>query len=142
MVLKETGSDHKPKTFIKLPPDDIAYLFVPVLSSADNEINAHTSMFNPKKTDHYYELGSDSIALINEMVARFQRKNVPHPVTNYPYYPPASSSKPAFSDSISSQSNTPKSGSYPYYPPPGPVKSSGTSTGTNNSESHENTAHQ
>ncbi|KAI8647293.1 hypothetical protein BD408DRAFT_408936 [Parasitella parasitica] len=73
--LSELGSDHKPKTFIKLPPEDIAYLFVPVPSSAENEIAAHTSMFNPKKTDYYYELGSDSISLISEMVARFQRKN-------------------------------------------------------------------
>ncbi|KAL7315625.1 hypothetical protein PS15m_004818 [Mucor circinelloides] len=73
--LNELGSDYRPKTFIKLPPEEIAYLFVPIPSSADNEIAAHTSMFNPKKTDHYYELGSDSISLISEMVARFQRKN-------------------------------------------------------------------
>lgn len=73
--LNEIGNDYKPKTFIKLPPEDVAYLFVPVFSSAENEIAAHTSMFNPKKTDHYYELGSDSISLISEMVARFQRKN-------------------------------------------------------------------
>ncbi|KAL9537509.1 hypothetical protein MBANPS3_011717 [Mucor bainieri] len=73
--LNELGNDYRPKTFIKPPPEDIAYLFVPIPSSADNEIAAHTSMFNPKKTDHYYELGSDSISLISEMVARFQRKN-------------------------------------------------------------------
>ncbi|CEP11609.1 hypothetical protein [Parasitella parasitica] len=75
--LNELGSDHRPKTFIKLPPEEVAYLFVPVPSSAENEIAAHTSMFNPKKTDHYYELGSDSISLISEMVSRFQRKNGP-----------------------------------------------------------------
>ena len=82
------GSDQKPKTFIKLPPDEISYLFVPVLSSASDEIKAHMSMFNPLKTDHYYELGSDSISLINEMVARFQRKQLGLPPKNYPYYPP------------------------------------------------------
>lgn len=99
------GSDRKPKTFIKLPPEEIAYLFVPILSSADNEIRAHTSMFNPKKTDHYYELGSDSIALINEMVARFQRKHDGHKAINYPYYPPPSS------NSATPSSSSPNAGS-------------------------------
>lgn len=75
--MNELGTDYKPKTFIKLPPDEMAYLFVPVPASADNEIRAHTSMFNPNKTDHYYELGSDSISLISEMVARFQRQHGP-----------------------------------------------------------------
>jgi hypothetical protein len=128
--LSELGSDHRPKTFIKLPPDDIAYLFVPVHSSADNEINAHTSMFNPKKTDHYYELGSDSISLINEMVARFQRKKQDRAIANYPYYPPLSSpsisSTKAESSStivspkiVSSQPpNISKPASLPHYPPP------------------------
>lgn len=75
--MNELGTDDKPKTFIKLPPDEVAYLFVPVPASSDNEIRAHTSMFNPNKTDHYYELGSDSISLISEMVARFQRQHGP-----------------------------------------------------------------
>lgn len=128
--LSQVGSDQKPRTFIRLPPEEIAYLFVPVQSSADDEIRAHTSMFNPKKTDHYYELGSDSIALITEMVARFQRKQQGHVPINYPYYPPPSTANtstitppPAIekSSSVASDSTAPEQKSnIPYYPPPPP----------------------
>ncbi|KAI8380740.1 hypothetical protein BD560DRAFT_386991 [Blakeslea trispora] len=71
--LYQKGQHGSPRTFIKLPPEDVSYLFVPVLSPADNEIDAHTSMFNPIKSDRYYELASDSTSLISEMVARCQR---------------------------------------------------------------------
>jgi hypothetical protein len=76
--LKSNGNsqNNTTRTFIKLPPEETAYLFVPVPSIADDEIKAHTSMFNPNKTDRYYELGDDSIALLSEMVARFQRKHL------------------------------------------------------------------
>lgn len=132
--MSEVGSDQKPKTFIRLPPEEIAYLFVPVQSSADDEIRAHTSMFNPKKTDHYYELGSDSIALITEMVARFQRKQQGHVPIKYPYYPPpnatntSTTTPPPAIEKSSSVTSSPKESStapeqkanIPYYPPPPP----------------------
>ncbi|KAI9478616.1 MAG: hypothetical protein EXX96DRAFT_571564 [Benjaminiella poitrasii] len=72
--LDELDKKNKPKTFIKLPPEDLSYLFIPVLSSADNEVHAHTSMFNPEKTAYYNDLCNDSVSLSSEMVARFQRK--------------------------------------------------------------------
>ncbi|KAI8330935.1 hypothetical protein EDC96DRAFT_527813 [Choanephora cucurbitarum] len=71
--LYQNDQNGNPRTFINLPPEDLLYLFVPVLSPANNEIDAHTSMFNPIKTDRYYELASDSMFLISEMVARHQR---------------------------------------------------------------------
>ncbi|KAF7727054.1 hypothetical protein EC973_008101 [Apophysomyces ossiformis] len=61
-------------TFIALPPEDTAHLFIPIKFSAESEIKAHTGMFNPMKNHNYYTLGSDSVLLILEMVARSRRK--------------------------------------------------------------------
>ncbi|CAO3665702.1 unnamed protein product [Rhizopus stolonifer] len=64
-----------PRTFIKLPPEETRHLFIPIMSSAPDVLKAHTSMFDPKKTQGYYQLGSDSLTLICDMIARFQRKH-------------------------------------------------------------------
>ncbi|KAG1051612.1 hypothetical protein G6F43_006190 [Rhizopus delemar] len=74
-VKETTNEKDRPTTFIKMPPEETLYLFVPVISSAPNVIKAHTSMFNPKETEGYYQLGNDSVTLISDMVARFQRKH-------------------------------------------------------------------
>ncbi|KAI8985866.1 hypothetical protein BDB01DRAFT_786602 [Pilobolus umbonatus] len=72
----DNENDHR--TFIRLPPEEVEHLFVPVLSNADNEIKAHTAMFDPSKSDQYYQMGSDTISLIHSMVVRYQLKH-PHP---------------------------------------------------------------
>ncbi|KAI8149304.1 hypothetical protein BJV82DRAFT_587442 [Fennellomyces sp. T-0311] len=63
-----------PRTFIALPPPETAHHFLPMLSRAEGEIDAHTSIFDASKNDHYYNLGLDSASLISEMVARQERK--------------------------------------------------------------------
>ncbi|SAL96058.1 hypothetical protein [Absidia glauca] len=57
-------------TFITMPPNDTMHVFTPIVTTAESEIAAHISIFDPYKNDHYYTLGSDSIALISTMVAR------------------------------------------------------------------------
>ncbi|CEJ01764.1 hypothetical protein RMCBS344292_15785 [Rhizopus microsporus] len=68
-------TDEEPKTFIRLPPDEDSYAFIPFLSSAPNVIKAHTSMFDSSEGSDYYQLGKDSVTLITDMVARFLRKH-------------------------------------------------------------------
>ncbi|KAG2224342.1 hypothetical protein INT45_006742 [Circinella minor] len=64
-----------PRTFIALPPPETAHHFLPIPSKMEGEIDAHTSIFDPSKNDHYYNLGLDSISLISEMVARHHRQH-------------------------------------------------------------------
>ncbi|CAO3592908.1 unnamed protein product [Absidia cylindrospora] len=68
-----SGGHGQPRTFIALPPDDTMHAFIPVVTTAESEVAAHTSIFDPRKNDYYYTLGSDSISLIAEMVARHDR---------------------------------------------------------------------
>ncbi|KAI9493819.1 hypothetical protein BDB00DRAFT_821719 [Zychaea mexicana] len=63
-----------PRTFIALPPPETAHHFIPITSRMEGEIDAHTSIFDPSKNDHYYTLGLDSVSLISEMLARQHRK--------------------------------------------------------------------
>lgn len=63
-----------PKTFIALPPPETAHYFIPIPSRAEGEVEAHMSIFNAKKNDHYYTLGLDTMSLISEMLARHQRR--------------------------------------------------------------------
>ncbi|KAI8388549.1 uncharacterized protein BYT42DRAFT_611582 [Radiomyces spectabilis] len=76
------GAVTSPRTFIALPPFDTAHLFIPCPSNAASEVKAHTSMFNPAKSAHYYQLGNDTIALISEMIARYRRHVHPHTLTS------------------------------------------------------------
>ncbi|ORY96259.1 hypothetical protein BCR43DRAFT_491374 [Syncephalastrum racemosum] len=71
---REDNISTDPRTFIALPPPETAHLFVPVPSNAENEIDAHTSMFHPLKNEHYYTLGLDTMSIISEMVARHRRR--------------------------------------------------------------------
>ncbi|CDH58013.1 hypothetical protein RO3G_00161 [Lichtheimia corymbifera JMRC:FSU:9682] len=64
-----------PKTFIALPPPETAHYFIPIPSRAEGEVEAHMSIFNAKKNDHYYTLGLDTMSLISEMLARHQRRS-------------------------------------------------------------------
>ncbi|KAI9260698.1 hypothetical protein BDA99DRAFT_538291 [Phascolomyces articulosus] len=64
-----------PRTFIALPPPETSHYFIPIPSRMEGEIDAHTSIFDPAKNDHYYNLGLDSITLISEMVARHHRQH-------------------------------------------------------------------
>ncbi|KAG1464683.1 hypothetical protein G6F46_009329 [Rhizopus delemar] len=74
LPMKENENDRvRPKTFIKLPPKKTSRAFIPILSSAPNVIKAHTGMFDPQETRGYYQLGSDSVTLISDMVSKFQQ---------------------------------------------------------------------
>ncbi|KAI9303464.1 hypothetical protein BJ944DRAFT_102370 [Cunninghamella echinulata] len=64
----------QPRTFIALPPDSTQHLFIPIITKAESEVAAHTSLFNPTKNNEYYNMGSDTISLISEMMARYNRK--------------------------------------------------------------------
>lgn len=70
-----SGDEHiQPRTFISSPPDSTKHIFIPILSKAESEVAAHTSLFNPAKNNEYYNMGSDTISLISEMIARYNRK--------------------------------------------------------------------
>ncbi|ORX94729.1 hypothetical protein K493DRAFT_28376, partial [Basidiobolus meristosporus CBS 931.73] len=56
------------RTFIIPPPEETAEFFTPVKSAAPDEVDAHTTMFNPGINHQYYQLGDASIKLITVMV--------------------------------------------------------------------------
>ncbi|KAK9719526.1 hypothetical protein K7432_004734 [Basidiobolus ranarum] len=62
------GSTGYTRTFIVPPPETTAEFFTPIDSTASDEIDAHTTMFNPNINHHYYQLGDASIKLITVMV--------------------------------------------------------------------------
>ena len=61
-----------PRTFCLLPESssDAFQRFVPAHNAlAENEVGAHTCMFEPTKNDGYYQLGLEAAAVIRQAIA-------------------------------------------------------------------------
>ncbi|KAI8070936.1 hypothetical protein BC940DRAFT_294795 [Gongronella butleri] len=64
------------RTFIALPPADTSPYFEPIqMTKAESEVEAHTSIFDPRKNESYYELGSSTIGLIASHMVHASDKN-------------------------------------------------------------------